>query len=58
MGALAGELLGGRGILPAGRSSWGTFLGTTAGMMVKFLIGSAMILWFAIAVAIDWMRHS
>lgn len=58
VGALAGELLGGRGILPAGRSSWGTFLGTTAGMVGKFLIGSAMILWFAVAVALDWMRHS
>lgn len=58
VGALVGELLGGRGILPAGRSSWGTFLGTTAGLVGKFLIGSVMILWFAIAVVLEWMRHS
>lgn len=48
-GALLGELLGGRGILPAGRSGWGTFLGTTAGIVGKFLVGAAMILWFAVA---------
>ncbi|HEY8899012.1 MAG TPA: DUF456 family protein [Chthoniobacterales bacterium] len=49
IGALLGELLGGRGILPAGKSGWGTFLGTTAGLIGKFLVGVAMIAWFAIA---------
>ena len=49
VGALLGELLGGKGILPAGKSSWGTFLGTTAGMMGKVAIGLIMIAWFAIA---------
>lgn len=43
IGALLGELLGGKGLLPAGKSSWGTFVGTTAGMMGKLLIGVAMI---------------
>ena len=49
VGALLGELLGGRGILPAGKSTWGTFLGTTAGIVGKFAIGLAMIAWFALA---------
>ncbi|MFY8214989.1 MAG: DUF456 domain-containing protein [Chthoniobacterales bacterium] len=49
IGALAGELLGGRGILPAGKSTWGTFLGTTAGMIGKLLIGVLMITWFVVA---------
>lgn len=52
VGALIGELLGGRGILPAGRSSWGTFLGTTVGMIGKLAIGAVMIVWFAVAAAI------
>ena len=49
IGALAGELLGGKGLLPAGRSSWGTLLGTTAGIIGKFSIGILMIVWFLIA---------
>jgi uncharacterized protein YqgC (DUF456 family) len=48
-GVLLGELLGGRGILPAGRSTWGTVLGSTAGMLAKFFIGLVMIAWFLIA---------
>jgi uncharacterized protein len=48
-GALIGELLGGKGLLPAGRSSWGTLLGTTAGIVGKFTIGVLMIFWFLIA---------
>ncbi len=50
-GVLLGELLGGRGILPAGRSTWGTVLGSTAGMLAKFGIGLVMIAWFVIAAA-------
>jgi|SRR6187402_1078385 len=46
VGVLAGELLGGRGLLPAGKSTWGTFLGTTAGMISNLIIGSIMIGWF------------
>ncbi|HWB59105.1 MAG TPA: DUF456 domain-containing protein [Chthoniobacteraceae bacterium] len=49
VGALLGELLGGRGILPAGRSSWGTLLGTAAGMIGKVGIAFVMVVWFAIA---------
>jgi uncharacterized protein YqgC (DUF456 family) len=50
-GALAGELLGGKGLLPAGRSTWGTLLGTVAGMAGKFVIGVVMIGWFLVATA-------
>lgn len=49
VGALVGELLGGRGVLPAGRSTWGTFIGTTAGMLGKIAIGILMIGWFVVA---------
>jgi uncharacterized protein YqgC (DUF456 family) len=48
-GVLLGELLGGQGLLPAGRSTWGTFLGTVAGMAGKFAIGVLMIGWFFVA---------
>lgn len=46
VGVLLGELLGGKGILPAGRSTWGSLLGTTAGIMGKLAIAVAMIAWF------------
>lgn len=52
IGALVGELLGGRGILPAGRSTWGTFLGTTAGIIGKIIIGLTMIIWFIVATVV------
>ncbi len=52
VGALIGELLGGKGILPAGKSSWGTFLGTTAGLVGKVLIGLLMVGWFVVAAVI------
>ena len=52
LGVLIGELLGGSKLLPATRSTWGTLLGTTAGMIGKVLIGVLMIAWFAIALAI------
>jgi uncharacterized protein YqgC (DUF456 family) len=48
-GVLLGELLGGQGLLPAGRSTWGTFLGTLAGAVGKFAIGVVMIGWFLVA---------
>ena len=48
-GVLVGELLGGRGLLPAGRSTLGTFLGTVAGMAGKLAIAILMIGWFLIA---------
>ncbi len=49
LGALVGELLGGKGILPAGKSSWGTLVGTTAGIIGKLGIGLIMITWFVVA---------
>lgn len=49
IGVLAGELLGGKGILPAGKSTWGTLLGTAAGIIGKLLVGVAMIVWFLVA---------
>lgn len=48
-GALVGELLGGKGILPAGKSTWGTLVGTTAGIAAKLGVGLVMIAWFVIA---------
>jgi uncharacterized protein YqgC (DUF456 family) len=48
-GVLLGELLGGRGLLPAGRSTWGTFVGTVAGMVGKLAIAILMIAWFLVA---------
>jgi len=48
-GVLIGEMLGGRGLLPAGRSAWGSFLGTVAGMAGKFAIAVVMIGWFLVA---------
>lgn len=49
VGVLIGELLGGKGILPAGRSSWGTLLGTAAGMIGKVGIAFVMVVWFLVA---------
>jgi uncharacterized protein YqgC (DUF456 family) len=48
-GVLIGELLGGKGLLPAGKSTWGTLLGTTAGIVAKLIISSIMIAWFLAA---------
>ena len=50
IGVLLGELLGGKELLPAGKSTWGTLLGTTAGLIAKLTIALAMVLWFALAV--------
>ena len=52
LGVLIGELLGGQDILPATRSTWGTLLGTTAGMVGKVLIALVMIVWFAVALVV------
>jgi len=49
VGVLIAELLAGRGILPAGRSTWGTLLGTTAGMIGKVGIALLMVVWFLLA---------
>jgi len=49
-GVILGELLGGRGILPAGKSAWGTLLGTVAGIVAKLAIALVMVVWFTVAV--------
>ena len=49
LGVLAGELIGGKGLLPAGRSTWGTLLGTTVGLVAKLVIAALMIGWFLLA---------
>ncbi|MGC3991356.1 MAG: DUF456 family protein [Chthoniobacteraceae bacterium] len=50
IGVAVGELLGGRGVLPAGKSAWGTLLGTVAGIVAKLGIALVMVGWFVIAV--------
>ena len=49
VGVMVFELLGGKGLLPATRSTWGTLLGTTAGVIAQFAIGLVMIVWFVAA---------
>ncbi len=49
-GVLIGELIGGKELVAAGKSTWGTLLGTTAGLIGKLTIALAMVLWFALAV--------
>ena len=49
IGVLLGELLGGKGLLPAGKSTWGTLLGTTAGIVARLIIAVLMIGWFLFA---------
>jgi uncharacterized protein YqgC (DUF456 family) len=49
IGVLVGELIGGKELLPAGKSTWGTLLGTAAGMIARFIIASVMIAWFIVA---------
>jgi len=49
VGVLIGELIGGKEIIPASKTTWGTLLGTTAGLVVRFLIAVVMIGWFLAA---------
>jgi uncharacterized protein YqgC (DUF456 family) len=46
IGAIAGELIGGKEVLKAGRAGWGTFLGGLAGVIAKLFIGLIMIVIF------------
>jgi len=50
VGAFAGEILGGKRLIAAGRASWGALLGNVAGTLAKLLIALAMICWFLVAV--------
>ena len=49
VGVMLGELIGGKEIVPATKSTWGTLLGTTAGIVGKLLIAFLMIGWFLFA---------
>ena len=52
LGVMIGELLGGQKVASATRSTWGTLLGTTAGMIGKVLIALLMIGWFIVALVV------
>ncbi|EDY21547.1 protein of unknown function DUF456 [Chthoniobacter flavus Ellin428] len=49
IGVLAGELIAGQELVRAGKSTWGTVVGTTAGIIANVFIGLVMIGWFFIA---------
>lgn len=46
LGVLVGELLGGKELLPAGKSTWGTLIGTGAGIVARLVVAVVMIAWF------------
>jgi uncharacterized protein YqgC (DUF456 family) len=50
IGAVAGETVGGKRLVDAGRAGWGTLLGNLAGMLGKLVIALAMVSWFLVAV--------
>lgn len=52
LGVLLGEVIGGKELIAAGKSSWGSLLGTTAGLIGKVAIAFVMIAWFVLDV---WM---
>lgn len=54
VGVLLGEVIGGKELLPAGKSTWGTLLGTTAGIIARFFIALLMIAWFLTAALVRW----
>jgi uncharacterized protein YqgC (DUF456 family) len=50
IGAIAGEIIGGKRLVTAGKAGWGTLLGNVAGILGKVAIGLAMVIWFLLAV--------
>jgi uncharacterized protein YqgC (DUF456 family) len=46
VGAIIGEMIGGKRLVDAGKAGWGTLLGNVAGMIGKLGIGLAMIVVF------------
>ena len=57
IGALTGEVLGGKRLVDAGRAGWGALLGNLAGMLGKIAIALAMISWFLIAAPAPFVRR-
>ena len=49
LGALAGEIIGGKRLVAAGRAGWGALLGNIAVYLGKLLIALAMVSWFLVA---------
>lgn len=54
IGAFAGEIIGGKRLVGAGRAGWGTLLGNLGGMLAKLIIGLVMVGWFLVAVPSPW----
>jgi uncharacterized protein YqgC (DUF456 family) len=52
LGVLLGEVIGGKELIAAGKSSWGSLLGTTAGMVGKLGIAFVMVAWFVVDVLV------
>src|SRR5438105_15481755 len=50
IGAVAGEFIGGKRMIDAGRAGWGSLLGNVGAMVAKLIIALAMIIIFLIAV--------
>ncbi len=50
IGAIGGELLGGKRLGSAGRAGWGTLLGGLIGMVGKLALGLVMVSWFLVSV--------
>ncbi len=49
IGAVAGELIGGKRLVDAGRAGWGTLLGNLAALLGKLVIAFVMVCWFLVA---------
>lgn len=54
VGAVLGELLGGRRFAEAGRAGWGTFLGMVLATAAKLAVSISLILWFVFLVAVHY----
>ncbi len=49
IGTFAGETIGGKRLVAAGRAGWGALLGNLVGMLGKLIIAFAMVSWFLVA---------
>lgn len=54
IGAVAGELIGGKRLVAAGRAGWGTLLGNLAALLGKLVIAFAMVAWFLAAAPVPF----